>query len=168
MNMMRRMSAWILAALLAAPAAAQGSEEAQGDPDAGATQFDRQCVACHVIADPDGEVLAGRNARTGPNLYGVVGREPASVEDFRYGASLTAYGETGVVWEEENIVGYLQDPTGHLRDALDDPRARSSMAYQVRDEADAYDIHAFLATFAADDGADDGADEDADDASADQ
>ena len=160
--MMKRMSACILAVVLAAPVAAQDAEDAQGDADAGATQFDRQCVACHVIADSDGEVLAGRNARTGPNLYGVVGREPASVEDFRYGASLVAYGETGVVWEEENIVSYLQDPTGHLRDALDDPRARSTMAYQVRDEDQAYDIHAFLATFATEDEDAENEDEDED------
>lgn len=141
---MKKYALSAICALLAAPALAQDIE---GDPEAGETQFARQCVACHLIADEEGEVLAGRNARVGPNLYGVIGREPGAIEDFRYSASLLAYGEAGVVWEEENFISYVQDPTGHLREALDDPRARSTMAYQVRSEEDAHDLYAYLATF---------------------
>ncbi|GGL80263.1 c-type cytochrome [Wenxinia marina] len=117
-----------------------------GDAAAGEAQFGRQCVACHVVVNEEGETLAGRNARTGPNLYGIVGRQPGTVEDFNYSDSLVAYGETGVVWEEENFVAYIQDPTGFLREALDDRRARGKMAYQVRDEQQAHDIYAYLAS----------------------
>ena len=74
---------------------------------------------------------------------------PGTWDDFSYGDSMVAYGETGAVWEQENFVAYVQDPTGFLREALDDRRARGKMAYQVRDEQQAHDLYAFLATFAA-------------------
>lgn len=137
------------AALLAAPAFADG-HAATGDAEAGAQQFDRQCVACHVVANADGEVLAGRNARTGPNLYGIAGKTLGSVEDFRYSDAIVELGEAGTVWTEEAFVAYVQDPTGWLRETLDDNRARGKMAYRVRNEEDALNIYAFLATFGAD------------------
>lgn len=136
-------------AVLAAPAFADGHASTQGDAAAGEEQFNRQCVACHIVADASGEVLAGRNARTGPNLYAIAGRAKGSVEDFRYGDSLIELGEGGSVWTEESFVAYVQDPTGYLREALDDRRARGKMSYQVREEAQAYDIYAYLAQFSA-------------------
>ncbi|MEJ6403380.1 c-type cytochrome [Yoonia sp. 2307UL14-13] len=135
-------------AVLAAPAFADGHVSSQGDAAAGEEQFNRQCVACHVVADASGEVLAGRNAKTGPNLYGIAGRTIGSVEGFRYSDSLTALGEAETPWTEEAFVGYVQDPTGWLRETLDDRRARGKMAYQVREEAQAYDLYAYLSTFA--------------------
>lgn len=138
------------AALLAAPAFADG-HAATGDAAAGEEQFNRQCVACHIVADADGNVLAGRNARTGPNLYGMAGRQLGVVEGFRYGDSIVELGETGTVWTEAAFVGYVQDPTGWLRAELDNNRARGKMAYRVRDEGEAIDIYAYLATFGAED-----------------
>ena len=136
-------------AVLAAPAFADGHAATVGDAAAGEEQFNRQCVACHVVADASGEVLAGRNARTGPNLFGLAGRQIGSEADFRYGDAIIELGETGAVWTEEAFVGYVQDPTGWLRETLEDRRARGKMAYQVRDEGQAYDLYAYLATFAA-------------------
>lgn len=133
--------------VLAAPAFADG-HAASGDAAAGQEQFDRQCVSCHVVADADGNVLAGRAAKTGPNLYGVAGMTPGSVEGFRYGKSIVEYGETGAVWVEENFVSYVMDPTGYLREALDDNRARAKMSYKVREAEDATNIYAYLASLA--------------------
>ena len=131
--------------LMAAPAFADG--HASGDAAAGEEQFARQCVACHVVQNEDGETLAGRNAKTGPNLYDVVGRQLGSVEGFRYGDSIVELGEMGAIWNETNMVAYLQDPTGWLREKLDNRRARGKMAYQVRDPQEATDLFAYLATF---------------------
>ena len=100
-----------------------------------------------MVRDDAGEVLAGRNARVGPNLYGVAGRVPGSLPDYRYSDVMVTYGETGVVWEEANMVPYLLDPTGHLREATGED-GRGKMAYQVRDEQEAHDLWAYLATFA--------------------
>lgn len=147
MPIMRRAGAvrGAVAALIAALAAAS-TARADGDPAAGAALFDRQCVSCHVVVDASGATLAGRNARTGPNLYGIAGRVPGSHPDFAYGASLRAYGETGAVWTEDSVAAYLQDPTSFLREALGDRRARGRMAYQVRDEQEARDLYAYLAS----------------------
>jgi cytochrome c len=135
----------VAAALLSTPAFADG-HAATGDAEAGEQQFSRQCVACHVVANADGEVLAGRNARTGPNLYGIAGRQLGSVEGFRYGDSILELGEGGAVWTEETFAAYVQDPTSWLREALENDRARGKMSYRVRNEQDALDMFAFLAT----------------------
>lgn len=135
--------------VLAAPAFADGHASTQGDAAAGEEQFNRQCVACHVVADAEGNVLAGRNAKTGPNLYAIAGRQIGSVDGFRYGDSLVEVGADGTGWTEESFVGYVQDPTNWLRETLDNRRARGKMAYQVRAEDQAYDLYAYLSTFAA-------------------
>lgn len=128
------------------PALAQSAED-------GETVFQRQCQNCHNIVDDSGEVLAGRpNMRTGPNLYGVIGRQAGIVDGFRYGDDLVAAGaEAGLVWSEEELIAYVQDPRSYLREALDNTRARSQMAFQVRSESDAANVAAYLATFGAQD-----------------
>lgn len=146
---MKRFTMAAAFAVLAAPAFADGHASTQGDAAAGEEQFNRQCVACHVVQDASGEVLAGRNAKTGPNLYGIAGRTIGTVEGFRYGDSIVEVGEAGGVWTEEAFVGYVQNPTDWLREELEDRRARGKMAYQVREEAQAYDLYAYLSTFTA-------------------
>lgn len=131
--------------LFGAPAFAAG--HVSGDPTEGEAQFNRQCFACHVVRDDDGQVLAGRNAKTGPNLYGVAGRTVALVGDFRYGDAIAQLGEAGAIWNEPNFVAYVQDPTDWLREKLDDRRARGKMVYKVRQENQARNIFAYLATF---------------------
>ena len=120
---------------------------AEGDAAAGEEQFNRQCVSCHVVRDNAGEVRAGRNAKTGPNLFGIAGRSLGAEEGFRYGDSLVDAGEAGIVWDEESFVAYVQDPTAWLREATDNGRARSKMAYKVRDAQQAADIYAYVASF---------------------
>jgi cytochrome c len=131
---------WIAAlasATLASPALAQG------DAAAGEEAY-RQCATCHAIVDDAGEVIAGRaNVRTGPNLYGVVGRPAGSYEGFRYRPDIVAAGEGGLVWDEASLTAYLQDPGGFLTETLG-KNARSGMAFQVRDPAEAANLAAFL------------------------
>lgn len=141
---MIRTTATLLAALtLAAPAFA---ESHGGDAEAGAEAFS-QCQTCHVVADEDGNILAGKRAKTGPNLYGVVGRQAGTIEGFRYGKSLVEAGEAGLVWDEEQLTAYLQDPKDYLQTYLDNKRARSKMSFKVRSEEDAANLAAFLASF---------------------
>lgn len=129
------------AALIAAPSFAQ--DIASGDASAGEGVFS-QCAACHVVTNDDGETLAGRNGRIGPNLYGVAMRTLGTYPDFRYSDSMVEAGEQGMVWDEENFVGYVQDPTGWLKEALDDNRARGKMAFRLRSEEDAVNLYAYL------------------------
>ncbi len=146
---MNKLLATAAVLMLAAPAFADSHETAEmmapsGDAEAGGTLFDRQCMACHVVKNDEGEVLAGRNARTGPNLYGIAGREIGSNEDFRYGKSMAEVADEDLVWDEATFMSYVQDPTGWLRETLDDSKARSKMSFKVRKEDEAADIYAFL------------------------
>lgn len=129
--------------LLAAPAFAEG--HASGDAAAGEAEFS-QCQTCHVIADDEGNTLAGRNARTGPNLYALVGRQAGIIDGFRYSPAMVEAGEGGLAWDEESFVAYVQDPTAYLREVLDDNRARGKMAYKVREEEDAVNLWAYIAS----------------------
>ena len=136
------------AAMTLLAASAFADSHAAGDAANGEVVFGRQCVSCHVIANADGDVLAGRNAKVGPNLFGLIGRQPGTYPEFNYGEDIVAYGETGAVWGEENFLEYAENPTEFLREELDNQRARSKMAFQMRKETDAADVYAYLVTFA--------------------
>lgn len=137
-------------------ASAVAAQDAAGDAEAGEALFSRQCVACHVIADEADNVLAGSRAGVGPNLYRIVGATPGTREGYDdYSDDLIAYGQTGIFWEEDNLVSFLQNPVGHLREQLDDPSARSKMSYRLRDAEDASDVYAYLTTFSAPEDAED-------------
>lgn len=117
---------------------------AEGDAAAGESQFARQCVSCHLVQNDAGETLAGRNGRTGPNLYPVPGGVPGMVEGFAYSDALVAWGEADGTWDEDSFVAFVMNPTAHLREVTGDARARSKMAFMVRDEQQARDMYAFL------------------------
>ena len=130
-------------AMLVTPALAES--HATGDAAAGKAAFAKQCVSCHIVVNDIGETLAGSKATTGPNLYGVTMRKLGTALGFkRYGKSIVKAGEIGTFWNQENFVGYVQNPTGWLRTTLEDPKARSKMSFKVRKEEDALNIFAFL------------------------
>ncbi len=142
---MSKLKSFVIAAFLTAPFAAQA--EPTGDADAGESNF-RQCASCHGVVDPDGTVIH-RLAPTGPNLWGVVGRQAGSYEDYaRFSSAIVAAGEEhDVVWDEESFVAYVNDPSGYLREVTGASRARSNMNHRLRGSAE--DIYAYLAQFSA-------------------
>ena len=114
-----------------------------GDAAEGEKVF-RQCSTCHHVVDAAGEVLAGRAAvKTGPNLYGVAGRVAGAQEDFKYSTLMEAAGAQGIVWDEANFVGYVQDPTPWLQEATGES-GRGKMTYKVRSPEDAANVYAYL------------------------
>ncbi|WP_299680843.1 cytochrome C [uncultured Roseobacter sp.] len=132
---MTRTFAAILALSFATPALAEG------DAAAGEKEFNK-CKSCHMIVADDGtEIVKG--GKTGPNLYGVIGRQ-AGTADFRYGDDLVAAGEAGLVWDEANLAEYTKDPRAFLRTFLDDSSAKSRMAFKLRKGSE--DVAAYLAS----------------------
>lgn len=128
---------------LAAPVLAQDAPT--GDAAAGAKVF-AKCQTCHVIADADGNVLGGKNAKTGPNLYGLPGRTAGSFEGFNgYGNDLVALGEGGFAWNEADFVEYVADPTKFLKARVGNS-ARSKMSFKLTKEADALNVWAYIAS----------------------
>ena len=126
-------------------AASSGMALAAGDAEAGTKVFN-QCQTCHVVADADGNVLAGKNAKTGPNLYGIIGRPAASYEGFKYGEGIQEAAAKGLVWDEENLTAYVQDPTTFLEEVTGNGKAKSKMVFKVKKEDDAANVAAFLAS----------------------
>lgn len=136
----------IISAAVIALSAPAAIADGHADPEAGKRKFGK-CVACHVVKDDSGKNLAGRSGRTGPNLYQVVGRQAGSLEGFRFKKSIVVAGQAGLIWTEEEIAKYLMNPTQYMRDVLDSSSARSGMSFRLRDEQEALDVAAFLASF---------------------
>ena len=120
---------------------------AAGDAAKGEAVF-KQCQTCHIVADADGNVLAGKAAKTGPNLYGVVGRVAGTYADFKYGDDMIAAGAGGLVWDEATLTEYVQNPSDFLKKTLDDKGAKGKMQFQVKDAAKAADVVAYIASLA--------------------
>jgi cytochrome c len=97
------------AAESAAPAGAAPSGAADGvatllahaNPEAGAKDA-RKCAACHNFEE-------GGPAKIGPPLWGVIGRDIASVEGFTYSDALT--GKEGA-WDYQKLDAFLTEPRG--------------------------------------------------------
>ncbi|MEQ9037622.1 MAG: cytochrome c family protein [Silicimonas sp.] len=92
----------------------------------------RQCRACHTI-EKDGA------NRTGPNLFGVVGREIGSIEGFRYSRALQ---EAEGTWTPERLDAFLADPGGTFRGTrmvfrgLSNPQQRADMIRYLGTQSD--------------------------------
>ncbi|MES2145619.1 MAG: c-type cytochrome [Pseudomonadota bacterium] len=141
-----RLTATALAMVLmaGAPAFAAG-DAAAGDAAAGEKVF-AKCATCHVIANDAGEVLGGKNAKTGPNLYGMPGRVAGTYPDFKYGESIVALGATGFVWDEASFVEYVADPAKFLKTKLGDTTAKSKMAFKLTKPDEAANVWAYISS----------------------
>ena len=121
-----------LLSLAAVVATTAGAAQAEGDPAAGERVF-RKCAACHQVGDD------AKN-RVGPVLNGVVGREIASVDDFRYSDAFQEKKAEGFVWSEENLHAYLENPRQFI--------SKNRMAFAGLRKADERaDVIAYLAQF---------------------
>lgn len=102
---------------------------AKADPAVGAGVFAR-CKSCH-LTDKSGKALP-----TGPNLWGVVGRNVGGSSYERYSPAMKNHGGT---WEYDSLAKYLHNP----RDFV--PNNRMSFA-GVKDDAQLASLIAYLRT----------------------
>ena len=100
-----------------------------GDPARGAQIYER-CIACHAI-DRD---------RTGPRHAGLLGRSAGAIENFRYSAAMKNAGAAGLVWSEDSLDRFLENPTKFL------PGTRMGYA-GVKDGQERADLIAYLKQF---------------------
>ena len=94
------------AAGAAAPAAPEepiGKLLASASPEKGETSA-KKCQACHTFNK-------GEPNRVGPNLYGVVGRDRASIPGFNYSAAMKAKGGK---WTIEELNAFLSGPKNYI------------------------------------------------------
>lgn len=130
------------AAAIATPSLAQ-------DAANGEKEF-RKCKACHMIQSPDGEDIV-KGGKTGPNLYGIVGRAAGHEEGFKYSDALIKLGEAGEVWNEADLVGYITDPNKFVEEKVGDASLKTKMTFRMNRGQE--DVVAFLAQHSPDAGA---------------
>ena len=100
-----------------------------GDSVKGAKVY-KKCVSCHMIGD-------GAKNRVGPQLNGIIGREIASIGDYKYSKGLVKYAAAQKIWSEENLAAYLESPRKVVKGGR--------MAFAgLRKEKDRNDIIAYL------------------------
>jgi cytochrome c len=61
-----------------------------------------------------------KGGKTGPNLYGVVGRKAGTEEGFKYSDALIKLGEAGEVWTVQDLKHYITDPNSYVRKVFGD------------------------------------------------
>jgi cytochrome c len=106
-------------------------------------QVFKRCKSCHSIVAPDGSEVQ-KGGKTGPNLWGVVGKPVASAPEFTYGEGILAAKAKGAVWDEAQLATYLQDPNSWVKVASSDDGATSKMTFKLTKLEDAADVAAYL------------------------
>lgn len=120
-------SAGIAMSILLASTATGAAQS--GSADSGQAVF-RVCRACHLVGD---------NAKhaVGPMLNGIVGRSAGSAEGYSYSANLKELGAGGLMWTEQNLNRYIENPKSVV--------PNGKMAFPgVKDSAERADLIAYL------------------------
>ena len=114
------------------PEAQAPEQAASPDPElvAQGQKVFRQCKACHQVGE-------GATNRVGPHLNGILGRDIAAAEGFRYSGAMAKMDGT---WDDDRLAEFLADPRGTVRG--------TRMAFAgLRDEADIAAVIAYLHSF---------------------
>ncbi|MHA6347242.1 c-type cytochrome [Roseivivax sp. CAU 1761] len=117
-----------VALFAALPAGAALAQEA-GDPEKGERVF-RKCMACHAVGED------AKN-KVGPILNDVMGRQAGAMEGYEFSEAMVAKGEEGLVWDEESMDAFLENPRDYV------PGTKMSFA-GLRKEEERADVIAFL------------------------
>ena len=100
-----------------------------GDPENGKDVY-KVCRACHQVGP-------GAKNGIGPILNGIVGRKAGTIAGFTYSEANTEAGAKGVVWTEDNLLKYLENPAAFM------PGNKMVFA-GVKNESDRRDLIAYL------------------------
>lgn len=119
----------VLVALCVAGAALGDSA---GDATAGEKVFSK-CKGCH-------EVGSGARDRIGPHLNGIFGSKAAQHDGYAYSKSMQRAGDDGLVWTEETLDAYLENPRALV--------SKTRMSFRgLKDAQDRADVLAYLRGF---------------------
>ena len=104
----------------------------EGNAEEGAEVY-KKCRACH-------DVGPGAKNKVGPLLNGIVGRPVGTVDGFNYSEANKQAGAKGLVWTEEVMFKYLENPLTYM------PGTKMAFA-GLKDEQDRKDVIAYLKKF---------------------
>lgn len=115
-------------AVAAALSAMSTGAFAEGDAAKGEKVF-KKCKACHEVAKEKNKV--------GPHLVGIIGRQAASVDGYKYGKGITEAAEKIGEWDEAKLMEYLADPKAYIG-------GKSKMTFKLKKEDQRKDVTAYL------------------------
>ena len=123
--------AWLAAAMTAvALIGMAGLADAQdGNVEDGAEVY-KKCRACHDVGP------TAKN-KVGPLLNDIINRKAGTIEGFAYSEANKAQGEKGLVWTEEVLFKYLENPLTFM------PGTKMAFA-GLKDAQDRKDLIAYL------------------------
>ena len=101
---------------------------AEGNADKGEKNF-RKCASCHSIEE------GGKN-KTGPNLWDVMNRGTAQLEDYKYSKKFLAWAEENPEWTPELMDAWLADSKKLVKG--------TKMVFREKKEAKRADLIAYL------------------------
>jgi len=79
-------------------------EVPEGDKKKGAKLFKAKCYQCHTIEE-------GGNAKQGPPLWGIFGRQSGTYDGFAYSEANKG---SGITWSEKHMFEYLVNPKKYI------------------------------------------------------
>ncbi|MER2510266.1 MAG: cytochrome c family protein [Amaricoccus sp.] len=91
----------LILVLGAAPAASAWAQDA--DIAAKGEKIFKRCAACHMVGE-------GAENRVGPEMNGLNGRVAGTLPDFKYSDAMVEAGKGGLVWNDETLFQYLENP----------------------------------------------------------
>jgi cytochrome c len=126
--------------LAAMSSAAPAEEEPEGPVDFGALlasadisageRVARRCASCHNFE-------AGEPNKVGPALYGVMGRDVATLDGFSYSGAMESYAQGGTEWMYQNVYDYLENPSRYI--------SGTAMSFAgLRDQEDRINLIAYM------------------------
>jgi cytochrome c len=93
----------------------------------------KKCRACHDVG-PEAK------NKVGPVLNGIIGRHAGTIEGFSYSPANKTAGANGLVWTEDVLLQYLENPLAFM------PGTKMAFA-GLKDLQDRKDLVAYLKTF---------------------
>lgn len=110
-----------------------GSASAQSPSAENGADVFKKCRACHLVGDTAKHAV-------GPALNNVLGRKAGGAEGYTYSDNMRELGQGGLVWSEEELSRYLENPKAVA--------PRGKMAFPgIPDAQDRADVIAYLKTF---------------------
>lgn len=123
---------WLVAVVAGMTMLAGSALAQEGNAEDGAEVF-KKCRSRH-------EVGPEAKSKLGPLLNDVLGRKAGTVEGFQYSEANKAAGAKGLVWTEDVLFKYLENPLSFM--------AGTKMAFAgLKDDQDRKDVIAYLKTF---------------------
>jgi cytochrome c len=123
----KAMAGLLLAMVQVSPVAAQ-----DGNAEEGAEVF-KKCRACHDVG-PEAK------NKVGPVLNDIIGRKAGTIDGFAYSDANKTSGDGGLVWTEEVLFKYLENPLVFMKG--------TKMAFAgLKDPQDRKDVIAYLKKF---------------------